>query len=305
MKHRLWAAALAALVVFSMAFGALAQAQKDEVIYARLNADGGLKAVYVVNQFEANEKTAVTDAGDYASVHPLGQVDGFAYKDGKAAFTMEAGRFSYQGEPVDAALPWVFAITYTLDGQAVAPDRLPGASGLLEGRIAVTINESLRAFADSLSLQITVTLDAGRCLDIVAEKATLAAAGGNRSLSFVVLPGQEADYTFSARVKDFALPAIQAAGVRMGMDTEMYQAAAAEALAGSPLEGAVSGLMGNFLTAMQGRAPQSFTDAGNPVRSVQFVMMIDGIPEAEKGNGEALPEEKQTFWERLMGLFGQ
>lgn len=304
MKRKLFSAALAALVFLSLAPAAAAETWKDEIIYARLQADGTPETVLVVNAFEAGETAQVTDLGDYAAVLPLGQAEKFAYQDGQAVFTMGPGRFSYQGEPENKELPWNFSIRYQLDGKEIKPKALRGAQGNLEGRIAITVNENLRAFADSLSLQVTLTLDSERSFNIAAEKATLAVAGGNRTLSFVVLPGQNAEYTFTAEVKDFSMPAIQAAGVRMGMDAPMYQNAAAKAMAGSPLEGAVSSMMGNFLASMQGQKPVSFTNPGNTVRLVQFVIMVDGIPEMEKPEESPTAAESESFWQRLKGLLG-
>ncbi|NLW20236.1 MAG: hypothetical protein GXY84_02555 [Clostridiales bacterium] len=305
MKRRLMLLALSLALVLGTVSGALAQALKDEVVYARLDAQGAPLGVWLVNAFEAREQTRVLDYGAYEQAWPLGEATDFAYQDGEASFTMAAGRFSYQGDLPQAQLPWTFDLAYTLDGQPVSAQALSGASGQLAGSIRVRINEDLRHIADSLSLQITLSLDEERCLDIRSDKATHAIAGGARTLSFVVLPGQEADVGFSARVTDFAMPGIQIAGVRMGIDAQMYQDAAAAALAGSPLEGAVSGLMANFLSGMEGQPVSSFADPRNQVRSLQFVLLGEQVkakefppePESEPG--------PQTFWQRFLNIFGR
>jgi len=303
MKRRLTLLLLTVLLLLSMSAGALAQAQKDEVVYARLDLEGVPTGVYLINAFEAGEETRVVDYGAYTEAFPLGSVTGFSYQNGEAAFTMPAGRFSYQGTLESLALPWLFAMSYTLDGQPVEAAALSGASGRLEGRLRVRINEELRQYANSLSLQVTLSLDSDNCLNIRSDKATHALAGGSRTLSYVVLPGQEADYTFSADVHDFHMAGVQIAGVRMGMDTAMYQASAAAALAGSPLEGAVSGLMANFLEGMQGQPSVSFTDARNPVRSLQFVLMGEEIPAPAPPPDTAEAQAPQTFWQRLLNIF--
>ena len=97
---------------------------------------------------------------------------------------------------------------------------------------------------------------------------------------------------------------VQAAAIRMEMDAEMYQRVAAQAMAGSPLEGAVGGIMGSFMQGLQGRQAVSFADSRNVVRSLQFVMMFGGVPAPEKA--EQLPEEPQAqnVWERFLRLFG-
>lgn len=265
---------------------AWAAVHKDEVVYASLNQQGQPEQVYVINAFEADEKAQVTDAGSYSQAMPLKEADGFQFQDNQATFVMEPGRFSYQGNLDSTSLPWLFDLSYTLDGQEVAADALSGAEGVLQIRLIVKVNEDLRAFAEALTLQITFTLDGDRSFNIESEKATYALAGGNRTLSFVVLPGQSAEYLITCQVRDFAMADVQLAGVRMGMDAQMYEDVAASSLVGSPLEGAVSGLMRNMLDRMAGLPLRSFTGEENQVRSLQFVMMLRGIKPLEKENGQ-------------------
>jgi len=274
---------LLALLVVNHAAAAV---HKDEVVYVSLDPQGQPEQVYVINAFEADEAVQVTDEGRYDQVMPLKEVEGFQFQDNQAAFTMQPGRFSYQGNLDSTALPWLFDLSYTLNGQPVQAENLSGADGALSIRLAIKVNEDLRAYADALTLQITFTLDGDRCFNIESEKATYALAGGNRTLSFVALPGQSAEYDITCQVVDFAMADVQLAGVRMGMDAQMYQDVAASSLVGSPLEGAVSGLMRNMLDRMQGLPLRSFTGENNQVRSLQFVMMLRGIKPLEKENGQ-------------------
>jgi len=274
---------LLALLVVNHAAAAV---HKDEVVYVSLDPQGQPEQVYVINAFEADEAAQVTDEGRYDQVMPLKEVEGFQFQDNQAAFTMQPGRFSYQGNLASTALPWLFDLSYTLNGQPVQAEDLSGADGALAIKLVVKVNEDLRAYADALTLQITFTLDGDRCFNIESEKATYALAGGNRTLSFVALPGQSAEYDITCQVVDFAMADVQLAGVRMGMDAQMYQDVAASSLVGSPLEGAVSGLMRNMLDRMQGLPLRSFTGENNQVRSLQFVMMLRGIKPLEKENGQ-------------------
>ena len=66
-----------------------------------------------------------------------------------------------------------------------------------------------RAFYDSYMLQATFTLPAGTCSDVVAEQATLAMSGEDRTVAFTVLPGHDGDFTMKMNAKDFTLPAAQ------------------------------------------------------------------------------------------------
>ncbi len=301
MKTRIAAAALAFFLIIPLP--GLGEAMKDEVVYALLSATGEPKAVFVVNAFESADVANVTDYGEYAAVLPLGRAEGFAYADGQAAFGMNSGRFEYQGEVGDPDLPWDIGISYMLGGVPVTPAELAGASGLLEGVITITPDARFAGITESLTLQTTVTLPAQNALEIRADKATVAAAGGDRALTFVTLPGQAAQYAFSTTVLDFSMPGIQIAGIRMAMDTEMYQAAAAEALEGTLLENA-GGLIGGFLRGMQGQPPVSFTDERNAVRSVQFVILGEGIAKPAAPPAQEAGEAPKTFWQRITSLFG-
>lgn len=304
MKQKTILALTALVLVFSLAAAAQGEVFKDEIIYARLDALGKAEAVYVVNAFESDLEAAVTDYGAYIEALPLGEADGFAYKDGETAFTMRPGRFSYEGRAADTALPWDIRLGFTLDGVPMEAAQLSGAEGHLEGSLKVSVNEALSEYANGLSLQITLGLDGDKARNIQSDKATLAVAGGKRTLSFVILPGQGADYAFSADVTDFAMPGFQAAGVRMGMDEEMYQNMASAALQGSPLQGAVAGMMDNFLAGMQGQQARSFMDARNAVRSVQFVLMGPDVPQRKAEIAQAPDEQPQSLMERLKGIFG-
>lgn len=304
MKRKIPAALLALVLVVSFAGAAYAAVQKDEVIYAKLDPEGRAAAVYVVNSFESDSEAGVVDYGKYTSARPLDAAADFSYKDGEAAFTMPAGRFSYEGQAADTALPWDISIGFTLDGAPVETAQLSGAGGHLVGTIKVRAVPALRDYANSLTLQISLSLDAKRALNIQADKATLAVAAGARTLSFVVLPGQDADYSFSADVRDFALPGFQAAGIRMGMDTAMYQNVASSAFQGSPLQGAISGMMETFMAGMQGQPVTSFTDARNTVRSVQFVLMGPEIPEKKVEVSPPPDERPGNLWERFKAIFG-
>jgi hypothetical protein len=149
-----------------------------------------------------------------------------------------------------------------------------------------------------------VTLPGEHALSIQAEKATVAVSGGGRALTFVTLPGQSAEYRFSAQVSDFRMPGVQINAVRIAMDAEMYGAAARQALQGTLLENAAGGLINGFLQGLQGQPPTSFADSRNEVRSVQFVLMGEAIePPAPKAEPET-EQAPQTFWERILHLFG-
>ncbi|MGI6687244.1 MAG: hypothetical protein ACOX6Y_02585 [Christensenellales bacterium] len=216
MKRIFRNAALVLLALILLTSQAAAQVAKDEVVYALLSAGGEVKNIYVVNGFEAPDQSDVSDYGAYSETQPLTQAESFSYQEGEAAFTMAPGRFFYQGTPEGKQLPWDIAITYTLDGKEAAPEALSGAEGKLGIAFSLKPTAEGAAISRSLAMTVTVTLDGKRALNIQADKGTLAYAGGNVTVSYVILPGQEAAYEITADVKDFAMAGMQFAAVRMG-----------------------------------------------------------------------------------------
>ncbi len=304
MKRKLLIALFCLLLISGILTNALGEALKDEVVYARLSQTGETGTVYIVNSFEAQGREEVADWGDYSEVFPLDDPEEFLYSDGLARFVMQEGRFHYQGTMKTRRLPWEIRLEYLLDGQPVSPEALSGAHGRLEISLDVQLIEDMRVYADSITLQITLTLDGDKCLNIISDRATQAVSGGDRVISFVILPGQGANYLITADVRDFSMPGIQAAGVRISMDEQMYVSAARRALAGSPLESAVSGIMGNFIAGMQGAAPVSFADSRNAVRSLQFVLMGEGINALPEYQDQEEAPREENFWDRVLRLFG-
>lgn len=291
------------LCIFSLSVGA--EVKKSEIVYAKLSSAGEPEQVYVVNAFELDEPAEALDYGNYSQVQALSETDEFAFEGDTVRFKANSGRFFYEGIPENLRLPWQINLKYMLNGEEISPQAISGKSGQLEIVLDIAPVAGFEAYTDAMTLQLTLTLDGDRSYGVTSQKATMAWAGGNIALNFVVLPGQSAVYYVNADVINFSMPALQAAGVKMAMDTQMYKDLASKALAGSPLENAVGGLMENFLKAMQGGSSPSFMDERNQIDSLQFVMMIEGIPQAEQTKEETQADESvNTIWDRLLNLFG-
>ena len=307
MKQLLNRVALALMAMMLVISSASAAIIKDEVVYALLMPEGSVKSLYVVNAFEADEKARGEDFGAYRETQALTPSEDFSYEGDRARFAMEPGRFYYQGIPADRPLPWEIAIRYTLDGKALRAEDLSGATGRLGIAFSVRPLAEGKAFSQNLAMTVTLTLEGKRSLNVQADKATMAYAGGNITLSYVILPGQEASYQVQADVKDFAMAGIQFAAIRMGVDKGMYQNIATQALEGSPFAAAASAMMEQFLTNMGGKPTPSFMDERNTIRGLQFVMVTETIPERVE---EPLPTQKPAegassdIWRRILGLFG-
>jgi len=195
---------------------------KEEIIYVRLGADGSAGKAYVINAFELPAPGGLTDYGGYSSVVNLTTTSPISFEDGKVRVDAPAGRFYYQGNPESITLPWIFDVGYYLDGKKTTAKAVAGAEGRVEVRLSIRENpeadENAKRFAKEYALQTEITLDASRCTGISAEGATIATAGKNKLVSFIKLPGFDADYSVSMNAVDFEMAGIQISGVRLNLD---------------------------------------------------------------------------------------
>ena len=215
--------ALSLIAVPAAAADAPAATGAEEVIYAKLDAAGEPLSAYAVVALNGDAGESVTHYGAYTAVENLTDTSALTYEDGAVTATIpEGGRLYYQGTLESFELPWDIAIGYELDGRSIDPAELGGQSGALEMTLSVKPNGNAPgAFADEMMLQITVTLDASLCKNITAEGATVANAGGDKTLAFTVLPGAEAEYTVTADVEDFTMAGLTIAGVNYDIASAM------------------------------------------------------------------------------------
>ena len=192
----------------------------EEVIYARLDATGKAQSAYAVVALTLTEDGTATHYGDYTQVENLTDTSPIEYENGEVRLTAGPGRYYYQGTLTSAALPWDIEITYTLDGEEIDPADLGGKSGKLEVAIRTVPNESFDAyFTEGFMLQISVTLDAELCENISTRNGTVANAGSDKTITFVVLPGGEGDVGFTADVHDFTMGGFTIAAVPYDMSS--------------------------------------------------------------------------------------
>ncbi len=189
-------------------------ADKEEVVYANLSTAGAVREVYVVNEFDVTADGLLTDFGDYTMVANLTSTAPMEQTADAVSVEADAGKFYYQGTLASQNLPWVFTISYTLDGAPVDPADLAGNSGQLAIHITSRQNMAVDAtFYDNYMLQISLTLDADKCTNISAPDATVANAGKNKMVVFTVMPGKDADATVSADVTAFEMPGMEISGM--------------------------------------------------------------------------------------------
>ena len=192
---------------------------KEEVVYVRLNNDGSVNQVYVVNSFELGENNTIIDYGNYAYVKNLTDNNEIRLESGKVTVDAQGNQLYYEGFLMNPQLPWEISISYMLDGKEISPNDIAGKSGRLFIEIETDANPlGNKDFFDSYALQLSLTLNSSICKNISAPGGTVATAGGNKQISYVVLPGKASRLELSADVKDFEMPAITIGGVRLNMD---------------------------------------------------------------------------------------
>ena len=195
----------------------------EEVIYGRLDASGRPQSAYAVVALTVDEPGTVTHYGQYTEVENLTDTSPIEYSGGKVTLEAEgSGRYYYQGTLRRALMPWDIEITYTLDGEEIRPRDLGGKSGSLEVSIHTTANSGFAsAITDGYMLQISVTLPGELCEDVSARNGTIASAGSDKTIAFVILPGGEGDVSFSAEVHDFTMAGFTIAGMPYDMSSMM------------------------------------------------------------------------------------
>ncbi len=255
----------------------------EEVIYARLDASGDPQDAYAIVALTLDEEGTVEHYGRYTAVSNLTDTSPIEYRGGVVSLTAPAGRYYYQGTLRSAKMPWDIDITYTLDGQEIEPGELGGKSGDLEVSIHTATNSGFDPyFTENYMLQISVTLDAELCEDITSRNGTVANAGSDKQITFVVLPGGEGDIGFSAKVHDFTMGGFTIAAVPYSMDSLMDMGEISTITSGiEQLSSAITQLTGGASTINDGAATlgengPTLTDASDQIESA-LKQIADGL----------------------------
>ncbi|MEN2767957.1 YhgE/Pip domain-containing protein [Ornithinibacillus xuwenensis] len=193
-------------------------ASKDEVIYATLDATGESKEVYVVNTLDVIKEGSILDYGHYSSLRNLTNLEEIDHQDDAVKFTASAGKFYYQGNINDAALPWDISVSYFLEGKEISPEELAGEDGRVQIRMETSANEDVNpVFTENYLLQISLTLDTEVFRNIKAADGMIANAGKNKQVTFTVMPEDDAELVLEADVEGFELDGINFSGVPSSM----------------------------------------------------------------------------------------
>ena len=197
---------------------------KDEVVYVKLNNNGNVDNVYVVNSFDVKNGEKIEDYGNYSNVLNLSTSDKLNYSNGvvDANVSDTNKKFYYQGDMKDCEIPWDINIRYTLDGKNISSEELAGKSGNLEISFDIKKNDTVdEVFFNNYALQISLTLDGDKCSDIIADGGTIASVGNNKTITYIKLAGEEASYTINSNVENFEMDSISFNGLNMDMNVDV------------------------------------------------------------------------------------
>ncbi len=218
---------LAGVLLLTGALPALAADNKgkEEVVYANLAGDGSVEQVYVVNIFRRDGGGTLTDHGGYTDLRNMTTTDPIQFDNGLVRIQTQSDTLYYEGTLPSAELPWKIGIQYRLDGETLPAEQLGGRSGKLEIELQFRQNSLANnpVFFESYALQASVLLDTKLCENIATEGATAANVGGDKQLTYTILPGQDKDIHITADVHDFEMASIAINGVRLslGVDVDM------------------------------------------------------------------------------------
>lgn len=194
---------------------------KEEVVYATLHNDGAVSEITVVNIFPMSAPGTIVDYGPYRSVENLSSAAPILREGERTTIENASGRFYYQGVLDRAELPWKASVIYSLNYEPIEAEALAGKSGLVGIRIQTEQNPAVNpVYYDNYMLQISLTLDAAKCVGIRAEGGTLANAGGDKQITFTVMPGKDGDCIVSTEAVDFAMDGISINAVPLSMSID-------------------------------------------------------------------------------------
>ena len=193
-----------------------------ENVYVHMSADGEISGTYVVNSYTLDEETDITDYGNYTKVQNLTNMEALNQDGNEITFHAEEGKFYYQGDMVNAELPWDFTITYKLDGNEMTPEELAGETGSLEIIIDTKKNARVDSrYYDNYLLQINLSLEGETTRKIVAEDAAVAEAGTAKQVVFTGMPEQDNHFVVTADVENFEMDGISITGTPFSMAIDM------------------------------------------------------------------------------------
>jgi putative membrane protein len=197
---------------------------KDETVYASLHPDGNVRNISVVNYLRPDSSPIsgpVIDYGDFTDIRPLSAHVEYETHGKEIHFflpNLDDG-FYYQGTLNKGELPFLLDIQYSLNGEIVSPQDVVGKSGILDLTLAVRPNlHAAKYYQENYICQLQIALPVDRYTDIKAPLAQRFLTGKSLTLSYIVMPGQDALFQITSLVNLLETPQMTLTSVPFSME---------------------------------------------------------------------------------------
>lgn len=214
---------VAMVILLSSFCYAMPSLTKEETVYINLGNYGDISEINIYNKCKTNEASEIKDYTKYSEVTNLTNRNESTNEDGVLIWNVTDEKvFSYTGkvsEEYYESVPWVFDITYKLNGVEVTPDTLLGEKGIVEINIKITANEKANLYyRNNYILEITSSFDMSDYLSVESDNAMITNTGSTKTLMFIVLPGQSTELNIRLGSESFSMDGITMAAVPLSGD---------------------------------------------------------------------------------------
>lgn len=214
------ASILAITILFSSFCYAMPTLKKNETVYINLGDYGDVEKVNIYSKCTTNGADEIIDYTKYNEVTNLSNRDSYMQSGDEIIWNVSGEKnFSYTGtvgEEYYNNIPWKFNISYKLNGVEVKPEELLGKSGLVKITIDFTSNENCKSYyRNNYILEVTASYDMSKYLSVDSSEAMITDTGNNKTLTFIVLPGQSTTLNIELGSDDFEMDGITMAMVAL------------------------------------------------------------------------------------------
>ncbi|WP_448974334.1 hypothetical protein [Oribacterium sp.] len=221
-RNKQWKRAVCIALCFSqvlaLSMSALAEVQKPryhENYYALLSRTGEFKQGSLVREYETKGYSSLTDYGTYENVKNLSNSVAVQSNGNQHTLDLSKGNVDslfLEGETAEpySLLPWSIQIRYELNGLEVQPETLAGEKGLVKIHVQFTKNPNAQDYAaKNYVMMARSSFSAEDILSLKAEKAQVVSLGEKKEVIFVLLPGEEDDFTIEVGSNSFSFSGLQ------------------------------------------------------------------------------------------------
>ena len=204
--------------VLALSMSALAEVQKPryhENYYALLSPSGEFKQGALVREYETKGYSSLTDYGTYENVKNLSNSVAVQSNGNQHTLDLSKGNVDslfLEGETAEpySLLPWSIQIRYELNGLEVQPETLAGEKGLVKIHVQFTKNPNAQDYAaKNYVMMARSSFSAEDILSLKTEKAQVVSLGEKKEVIFVLLPGEEDDFTIEVGSNSFSFSGLQ------------------------------------------------------------------------------------------------